>query len=309
MRQITIRAFAKINLSIDVHAPREDGYHAVDMIMQQLCFCDDVQVQSEERRDPGWEIRLDPGLADLPADRGNLAYRAAEIMADRFGRDRGGVICIRVIKRIPVAAGLAGGSGNGAAVVHALNALWDLNLSLSAICAICAELGSDVPFSACGQAFGNPELPAYLREDPLAVPCARATGRGTELAPVRGIDRFVVIAKPELAVSTAEVYRGIDRCAVTERPDNDMLTGQLAQGFDGDYSQFINVLEQYTLSAYPEVAVLKEKMSALGGELTLMSGSGPTVFTIYGKEEAAERACASLRKEGYTAHWTRTLIL
>jgi 4-diphosphocytidyl-2-C-methyl-D-erythritol kinase len=274
-------------------------------------------------------------------DERNLAYQAAQIMIDRFGQDKeSGRLEINITKRIPVAAGLAGGSGNGAAVVHGLNILWGLKLSLSQIMEICSELGSDVPFSAVGQARANKRFPAYLRKDPMATSCVRATGRGTVLEKVRALDSEIVIAKPRLSVSTAEVYRGIDDCEVHRRPDNDRLQARLeargsrdrrvadgadsargSRGFGADradgargeigsedeiYQDFVNVLEEYTLRAYPKVAELKALMESLGPQKVLMSGSGPTVFAICRNMKEARRLCSTLRGEGYEAYWMRT---
>ncbi len=302
MDRIMICSYAKINLSIDVGAREENGYHAVDMIMQQLSFHDDVTIQYQPGKDR--QIRVKTNRYYLPTDRRNLAYQAAELMAQRYGKEHPGSIEIHLKKRIPVAAGLAGGSGNGAAVIHGLNALWKLDLDLDQVCSLCAELGSDVPFSAMIQAHGNRDLPEKIRKHPLAVACARATGRGTELKPVHSCNRPVLIAKPNLSVSTAEVYRGIDECTVDARPDNDQLAKDLERGGHEIYRNFINVLECYTLKAYPEVAELKARMEKSNAEKVLMSGSGPTVFAMFRKIEDAMELCAGLRDEGYEAYWT-----
>lgn len=335
MKEIRIQSFAKINLSIDVTGVTEDGMHLVDMIMHQLSFHDDVTVrfegggqrerfEQESRREK--RGRLDrskgssktPGVFDievttnryyLPTDERNLAYKAASLMAERYGkRVGGGRIRIDIFKRIPVAAGLAGGSGNGAAVLHALNQIWRLNLSLPQLCRIGAELGSDVPFCVMGQAGSNFDLPRRIRRHPLAVSCARAMGTGTDLTPLTGIRKPVVIVKPAMGVSTREVYSGIDRCTIEARPDNELLIKGLEDRDYGlIYGQCINVLEAYTLEAYPQVAALKERMQQGGrAETVLMSGSGPTVFGIYNSISDAKAVCTALRRDGYEAYWTRT---
>ena len=311
-RELTVRSFAKINLSIDVGAPGNDGFHPVDMIMQQLFFHDDVTVTFRE--DPGGgtgdqRIRLTSNRWYLPTGERNLAYKAALLMIRDYGRAvPSGLIEIRLFKRIPVAAGLAGGSGNGAAVLHGLNAVWDLGLSLDEIFRLGEELGSDVPFCAMGQANASPGLPENVRSDRRAASCARATGRGTILEPVQGIRKQIVIAKPGLSVSTAEVYRGIDRRVIPERPDNDRLIRDIEARNERMYENFINVLENYTLSEYKEVAGLKDFLSGTGAEKVLMSGSGPTVFAVYRDVERAEDACARAREAGYEAYRTRTLL-
>lgn len=310
MSKIRVLSFAKINLSIDVGPVDEGGFHPVDMIMQQLSFHDDVNITYTEHSGGTGEkpeIRLHTNRYYLPVDRRNLAYKAAELMIETYGdRVGGGTVDIDIIKRIPVAAGLAGGSGNGAAVIHGLNILWNLRLDLTEICELCSRLGSDVPFSAVGQARSNYRFPRDIRKDPLASSCARATGRGTVLQPVKGIVRPVVLAKPAMGVSTAEVYKGIDACKITRRPDNDKLTADLAARDPAMYDNFVNVLEEYTLNSYPEVAELKRIMEDTGAEKVLMSGSGPTVFAVYDSMEEAISACSRLRDSKYEAYWTKT---
>lgn len=350
-----VKSFAKINLSIDVGPRGENGYHRVDMVMQQLSFHDDVTVEYMPS-DPGregcgaasedggsFDIEVSTNRYYLPVDRKNLAYQAAELMADlvsgRVALDRGGVderkskgfvdrqrltdidpgiIKISIRKRIPVAAGLAGGSGNAAAVLHALNIIWRLNLSLTELMNLGARLGSDVPYCVMGQARSNKKFPNYIRKDPLASACARATGRGTELVPVVPLNSWMVISKPRLSVSTKEVYEGIDAREITKRPDNDRLVKRMTEKagkhrgfirFDRELSEdFINVLEEYTLEQYPNVADLKEKMTASGAKFTLMSGSGPTVFGLFGSMSIARQVAEDLRAQGLEAYWTRTTI-
>lgn len=311
MEEIRLSSFAKINLSIDVKGVMESGMHEVDMVMQQISFHDDVNVSYEENGKPGDEIRIELSTNKpyLPTDERNTAYKAAELMIQKYGQKMpGGVIKIDVTKRIPVAAGMAGGSGNGAAVLHALNVLWKLKLSLKELCKTGSEIGSDVPFCVMGQARANYVLPKYIRKDELAVSCARATGTGTDMEPVKGLNRFLVIAKPSISVSTAQVYKGIDNCEITKRPDNDRLVSDLKNyRYEDLYKNFVNVLEQYTLEAYPEVKELKKVIIELdAGPVTLMSGSGPTVFAVCDSIDKAKAASNALRKLRYEAYWTRT---
>lgn len=309
--RILIHSFAKINFSIDVGEPREDGFHPVDMVMQQIGFHDNVVVcfHPDKSKRPGeHEIRVTSNRPYLPTDRRNLAYRAAELMSLSCGSELpGGVIEIQLHKMIPVAAGLAGGSGNAAAVIHGLNVLWRCRLSLKQIMEFCAQLGSDVPFCAMGQARLNRCLPRIVREDPMASACARATGTGTVLQPVKGICMPALIAKPRRGVSTAEVYRGLDSCRVEARPNNDRLVHNMRDGDPEMFRDFVNVLECYTLHAYPEVDALKQTMADTGARVTLMSGSGPTVFSLYDSMEEAKAACESLREKRIEAYWTETL--
>lgn len=320
MNKFEVFSFAKINLSIDVRAAGEDGYHEVDMIMQHLSFHDTVKVEYEPysgkvaaEKSGSFDIEVKTNRSYLPCDERNLAFRAAKLMAEKFCGERGprpGKINIDILKRIPVAGGLAGGSGNAAAVIHALNYIWKLGLSLDEILELSAELGSDVPFCAMGQAKGNRSLRKIFRGEDLAATCARAKGRGTVLTPVAPFRASIVIAKPRFSVSTAEVYKGIDSAEIDKRPDNDRLESLLGKREvkpEELFPDFVNVLENYTLKAYPKVSELKEDMLGGGALMSLMSGSGPTVFGIFSGFEESRSACEALRKKGYEAYWTRTI--
>lgn len=296
------------------------------MVMQQLSFHDDVTVDyTPLERSGSFDIEVRTNRYYLPSDSRNLAWQAAELMTRderAAGSVKPGKIMIDIKKRIPVAGGLAGGSGNAAAVLHALNVLWDLHLSLKDLMELGAVLGSDVPFCVMGQARANKTLPDYLRTDPMAASCARATGRGTELEPLPALKTWIVIAKPRFSVSTKEVYEGIDGIEILSRPDNDRLAGALRaqreaggkENSDGVapteemYADFINVLELYTLEAYPEVRKLREAMKAAGADHAMMSGSGPTVFGTFRTVAAARKASEALQDDGYTAYWTGTTL-
>ena len=293
---IHIKSFAKINLSLDVGGVMENGMHPVDMIMQQTTLHDDVIVDVKEGSE--FSIVLKTDSDKIPHDSGNIAVRAAKRMIEEYKnrrseeaeRDTKKEIRIFIEKHIPVAAGLAGGSGNAAAVIHALNALWELDLSLAELCEIGKTLGSDVPFCVMGQAKENPNLPRKVRSDRLAVSCARARGTGTELEPVTALRAYLLIAKPDIEVSTAEVYRGIDNCKIEHRPDNDKLERIMTTGkTDLMKEEMINVLECYTLDAYPEVSAVKEtlKEKLTDAVHILMSGSGPSIFAVFDDEGSA----------------------
>lgn len=311
MKEIKISSYAKINFSIDVTGVLDNGMHTVDMIMHQIDFFDDVNLSfmKDEEREGHISIELSTNRHYLPTDHRNLAYKAAELMIEKFGHEiPGGSLKIHIQKRIPVAAGMAGGSGNGAAVLHGLNSLWHLDLSLEELCELGSSLGSDVPFCIMGQARMNYHLSRKVRKSPLAVSCARATGTGTDLAALMAVKKAVVIAKPSIGVSTKEVYQGIDHCIIERRPDNDIMQTAIEEkDHRGILNQCINVLENYTLGAYPEVAALKSVMEKDNrAEKVLMSGSGPTVFALYQKLGEARKACAMLREQGYEAYWTKT---
>lgn len=312
MKTITVSSYAKINLSLDVLGVLENGMHQVDMIMQELSFHDDVTVSytpDPDRSKGDIEICLTTNRYYLPTDSRNIAYKAAALMIEKYGNHKdGGRILIDIFKRIPVAAGMAGGSGNCAAVLHGLNVIWDLKLGLKDLCDLGAELGSDVPFCVMGQAKRNHMLPNRIRRSKKAVSCARATGTGTEMVPLKGMKKAVVIAKPDIGVSTKEVYQGIDYCVIHQRPDTEeLIEGLVHNDFDKILPNCINVLEEYTLKAYPEVERLKQKMWEINQpELVLMSGSGPTVFAVYDDLKSAMEASEKLRTMGYESYWTKS---
>ena len=312
MREIKVSSYAKINFSIDITGVLGNGMHTVDMIMHQIDFYDDVTLKFVEEEDAvsgTVQIELTTNRHYLPTDERNLAYQAAALMIEHFGdRIPGGNLFIHIQKRIPVAAGMAGGSGNGAAVLHGLNALWNLDLSLAELCELGAVLGSDVPFCVMGQARMNYHLASKVCKDRLAASCARATGTGTEMEPLQAVKKAVVIAKPPIGISTKEVYQGIDNCRIPAHPDNDALCTAIATEDCQEFlNQCINVLENYTLEAYPEVAKLKKLLlKDQRAEKVLMSGSGPTVYALYQRISEARKACAMLREQGYEAYWAKT---
>ena len=244
----------------------------------------------------------------LPTDRRNLAWQAAELMIGEYGKGRTGRIRIDMKKRIPVAAGLAGGSSNCAAVLHGINVLWDLKLSLKDLCRLGSRLGSDVPFCVMGQAAADPVLAPAFAGDPLACHCAVASGRGTDLEPVKGLVSDLILSKPPISVSTAEAYRGVDEEEVPEHPDvAEMVRALACADLDTVQKNMINVLENFTLKRYPIVVYTKNKIQDLckNGKV-LMSGSGPTVFGLCGSREEAKRICEKMREVNRESFWTRT---
>ena len=311
---IDLRSYAKINLTLDVRGVNEDGMHLVEMVMQQILLCDDVAIKWDPHAEvtegkDGLEINLKTNRKYLPTDERNLAYQAAVLMKERYGgKDLCGRLDINIRKRIPVAAGLAGGSGNGAAVIHGLNILWGLDLSLRELCAAGAALGSDVPFCIMGQAAENKELKERFAADPLASHCALATGTGTTLEPIKGLKSHLVLSKPAISVSTAKAYQGIDRIEITERPNTqEMIDGLKTRTMTLIEKNMINVLENYTLMEYPTVVYTKNKMEQLCGDrAVLMSGSGPTVYGLTGSIKEARSICDEMKKINRESFWTRT---
>lgn len=305
MKHVHVRSYAKINLTLDVLRRLENGYHQVEMVMQQILLHDDVDVRWTPA--PGeFTIQLKTNRPYLPVDERNLAYKAALLMKDQYGAELTGALQIDIKKRIPVAAGMAGGSGNGAAVLHALNYLWQLGLDVSSLNELGAKLGSDVPFCIMGQAKMNKIL--GLTDDPMAAHCAVARGTGTELEPVTGLESHLVLSKPSIGVSTAEVYQGLDLAAVERHPDlAEMLAALREKNQTAIRKNMINLLENFTLKRYPVVMYTKDKMQQLlGEENVLMSGSGPTVFGLCDSREAAQQACEEMKVCNKESFWTRT---
>ena len=305
MKKITVISYAKINLSLDVLRRLENGFHEVEMVMQQILLHDEVAVKWEEGGDD-FRIKLNTNRSYLPTDERNLAYKAAVLMHELYGQDRKGTIRIDIKKRIPVAAGMAGGSGNGAAVLHALNWLWELGLDVKALNEAGSRLGSDVPFCIMGQAKMNTVL--GLAEDPLATHCAVARGTGTELEPIKGLASHIALSKPSIGVSTAEVYKGLKLDEIKEHPDTAELIDALQnENREKICKNMINLLENFTLKEYPNVVRTKEQMQQLlGKENVLMSGSGPTVFGLCDTRVQAQEVCAHMEQFNRESYWTRT---
>ncbi|WP_371376339.1 4-(cytidine 5'-diphospho)-2-C-methyl-D-erythritol kinase [Sporomusa aerivorans] len=270
---LTLKAYAKINLALDVLYKRSDGFHEVAMVMQAVSLCDTVSLTSY----PG-EIILTVSRADLPADASNLAYRAAALLKEYTGCRQGA--CITLDKQIPLAAGLAGGSADAAAVLKGLNILWDLGLSGEELSRLAARLGSDVPFCLCNGTM-------------------LATGRGEILSPLPPMPAcYVVLAKPPVEVPTAWVYQQFKADRVAVRPDIAGMCKELEQGsLAGVAGKLANVLENVTIPAHPEIARIKECMLEAGAMAALMSGSGPTVFGLAGSQDQAEVIASRLKAE------------
>ena len=306
MQRVQVKACGKINLSLDVQKRLENGYHQVEMVMQQILLHDDVAVRWFKGQQGEVEIEVSTNRPYLPRDQRNLAYKAPHLMACRYGQTRSGKVRIDIKKRSPVAAGLAGGSSNGAAVLHALNAIWNLNLTVKDLCEIGSELGSDVPFSIMGQAKENPDL--GLANDPMATHCAVARGTGTDLEPVIGLKSHLVLTKPPIGVSTAEVYQGLVLDKIENRPNTAELVQALAEkNYEIIQKNMINVLENFTLTRYPNVMYTKNKVERLfDEEAVLMSGSGPTIFALCKSRSEAQRACEELKVYNKETFWTRT---
>jgi 4-diphosphocytidyl-2-C-methyl-D-erythritol kinase len=309
--EITIQAYAKINLSIDVLGKRPDGYHEVLMVMQQVELFDMVRVSwqpdSGGAEDRQIRIALTTNLPYLPADNRNIAYKAAESMAGHYGEGRSGSLVIDIEKRIPVAAGLAGGSADCAAVLHAVNMLWETELDLAALMKLGTKLGADVSFCLAGQAALNEVL--GLAGDPMAGTCAVASGIGEKLEKAVPLKSWVLLSKPSISLSTAQVYGGLRLQEITERPDTAELTAGLREGNLYKISKnMVNVLENYSLKEYPSIMYTKNKMVQEGNAYkALMSGSGPTVFGLFTSKRKGTAAFIRLKALNMETFLVKTL--
>ena len=259
---LTELARAKINLTLDITGLRADGYHEVSMIMQTVELADEVSLK---KISSGVKLTMDAtqieGGEKIPADEKNLAWRAAIEFQKFCGRKLG--VSIDLVKKIPAAAGLAGGSADAAAVIRGMNQLYAANLSVEELCEIGSRVGSDVPFCILGGT-------------------CLAEGRGeilTRLAPVKNFS--VVLAKPAGEISTAWAYKAYDENPAKNHPPNREIIEQFGRGeFDAAFKNFANVLEGVAIKKIPAVAEFKRKMIAAGAKVALMSGSGPTVFAL-----------------------------
>ncbi len=272
MDEIKIQARAKINIALDVLGKRGDGYHEVSMIMHQVDLYDLVSIK---RIKGGINLRTNCGY--LPVDEGNIAYKAAKLMIETYGITEG--VEINIEKNIPVAAGLAGGSTDAAAVLNGMNQLWELDIKRKELMTISKPLGADVPFCVLGGA-------------------ALAEGIGERLTPITGLEyAWVVLAKPNLCVSTADVYKNLDLSSIKERPKMDLLLKAMKENDLQIVSQNLcNVLESVTERMYPIIKDIKRKLYEYQALGSLMSGSGPTVFGFYKDYQKAKSAYENFKK-------------
>lgn len=266
------KAPAKINLSLDVLHKRPDGYHEVEMIMVMVDLADRLEMM-ELPRDT---IIISCQAGYIPLDEKNLAFQAAKLIKERYQVKKG--VYIHIHKNIPISAGLAGGSTDAAAALRGLNRLWELNIPMEELQTLGAELGSDVPFCVSGGA-------------------VLAKGRGERLEPIPAPPQcWVVLAKPPINVSTAEIYGKLKMEEIHAHPPTEQLLHAIeAQDYEQMCRCMGNVLEEVTIPLHPEVKQLKETMLRLGADGALMSGSGPTVFGLVSKEAKVARLYNGLR--------------
>ena len=265
-------AYAKLNLTLDILHKREDGFHEIESVMQQITMCDDVEIDLETGED--WKLECD--WEDVPTDSENLAWKAAGLFYKSIGKDPGG-IAIRITKRIPMGAGLAGGSADAAAVLRALNrregepyTIWDL-------ARLSAKIGSDVPFCVLGGT-------------------ALAKGRGEKVNQLLPMPQcFYCIAKPDFSVSTPELYAKWDEAESQYHPDINGMGRALDQQNLLHVAGYLgNAMEPLVAADHPEIAKIKEKMMDCGALGACMTGSGSAVYGVFDAFDMAAMASMEL---------------
>lgn len=273
MEKLELKALGKINLGLDILGRRENGYHDVRMVMQTVYLYDRVIL--EKKQEPG--IEIETNLSFLPVNENNIAYKAAKLLMDEFGLPGG--IKITLDKHIPVAAGMAGGSSNAAAVLFGMNRMYELNLSMEELKERGVTLGADVPY-------------CIMRGTVLA------EGIGEILTPLAPMPRcHILIAKPPLSASTKVVYEKYDAMTDICHPDIDGIIAGLEAGDVRKVASGMgNVLEQVMIPEYPVLGEIKEMMRKNGALGAMMSGSGPTVFGIFDSRAKAQAAAARIKK-------------
>lgn len=292
-KSVVIKSYGKINLVLDVLGLLPSGYHRVDMVMQQVELHDSVQVTLREDSN---DIRITTNHPRLPVGSGNLAYGAAQHMKEIMEYSKG--MDIHLEKRIPLSSGLAGGSGNGAAVMLALDHLLEGGHDLDELLKLARSLGSDVPFSLLGQIAGNSCLHKNFSGDERPCHCAHATGTGTQLHPLEGLDCWVVLVTPEVEVSTREIYGGWDEMMEkTSFPSYGFLDGLREKNWEKLQQNMGNGLEIVAGKKYPIIVYTKNMLESVGGHRGIqMSGSGPTIFGLYEEESVAKEVAAHMEK-------------
>lgn len=283
MDSIELKARAKINLSLDVLGKRADGYHDVKMIMQTVGLHDRVFIESAREG-----INVACNSRWVPSGSGNIAYKAAQLLIDELKIKNG--VRIRIDKRIPVAAGLGGGSSDAAAVLNGLNTMFALGLEQSELMELGRKIGADVPFCIRGGTM-----------------LAEGTGEVlTELPSFSGMN--IVLVKPRIGVSTAWVYKNLDLNAIVSRPDTDTMIQALeSKRPDILAANMVNVLETVTVKRHSIIHGIKERLKGLGALGSMMSGSGPTVFGLFGDFNTAANAYKVIRKHRWDCFLTYTV--
>ena len=272
MNSIKEKAYGKINLGLDVLRRREDGYHEVKMIMQTVNIYDELELTKREDS----KINLTIDIDKLEADESNLVCKAIKLIKDTYNIESG--VDAHLIKRIPIAAGMAGGSADAAAALRGMNRLFELGISRDELCALGKKIGADVPFCIVGG--------TYLAE-----------GIGEKLTPLTPVEGdYLVIAKPSIDVSTKYVYENLNvNNGERVHPDVDILIKAIKnRDYETLYTNMGNILESVTIEKYSVIEDIKKDLIDARAKAALMSGSGPTVFAVFSTRKEAEEALQSL---------------
>ena len=278
-----IKAYGKVNISLDVVGKREDGYHLLSMIMQNIDLYDEIEVEKQE-----CGIILECNKSYVPVDNRNLAYKAAEIFKERYDIVDG--VKINIEKNIPVSAGLAGGSTDAAAVLKVMNKLFNVNATEEELMELGLKLGADIPYCIHGGT-------------------ALCEGIGEIITPIKPFrDKIVVLVKPAFGVSTKEVYKNFNLEKVKQHPK----TAEIINAIENDDLNFVasnmkNLLENVTLRKHKILIKIKEEMNACGAINSMMSGSGPTVFAFFDDMLKAQKCYDDMKKKYADTFITRTI--
>ena len=271
--RVQLKAPAKINLTLKVVGKRTDGYHELETVMQQIDLCDEITIITANEG-----IEVSSNNSEVPSDASNLAFKAALLIGEKLGLNNG--FRIYIDNKIPIGAGLAGGSTNAAAVLLGINEMLGGLLDLGTLLDLGLQVGSDVPFCILGGT-------------------ALARGRGEILEPLpSGLHLEVVLVKPPQQLETAEVYRDLKLYELHDQPNNRaFLEAWHKCDIIGLAAQMKNDLETVSITKCPEIVVIKERLVSLGALHTLMSGSGPSVIGIFSDREGAEKAWQTIKGE------------
>lgn len=275
MATVTLQAYAKVNLGLDILGVRDNGYHDVKMVMQTIDLFDTLRFSTL----PEDVIRISSNDKEMPCNADNLVYQAIDLLKKEFAVKKG--VEVHIDKHIPMAAGMAGGSSDCAAALKACNLLFELHLSEEALMGYGKKLGADVPYCIMGGT-------------------ALAEGIGEKLTRLPAMpDCYIVVAKPPVSMSTKEAYRAYDHQEYVTHPDIEgMVKAMQNENLDGVTSRMANVLEKVTEKLHPEIVTLKDMMRTAGAKNAMMTGSGPTVFGIFDANVLAEDAKNEIVKSG-----------
>ena len=278
-----IRAYAKVNISLDVVGKREDGYHLLRMIMQNIDLYDEIIVEKQSR-----DITIECNKNYVPTDSRNLAYKAAVAFKERYNISEG--LKIKIFKNIPVSAGLAGGSTDAAAVLKLMNKIFEVNAPKEELMELGLKLGADIPYCIQGGT-------------------ALCEGVGEIITPLKSFkDKIIVLVKPSFGVSTKEVYKNFDMEKVKKHPETEDLIKAMAED-DLRYVAYNmrNLLENVTLKKHKVLISLKEEMNKYGAINSMMSGSGPTVFAFFDDMLKAQKCFEKMKEKYNEVFLTRTI--